>query len=121
MNEAHEPLRVLTLAKALLVDVYTQLALASFDKHIALRDQLMRATLSVASNIAEGDGRPGTKDGVRFFGIATASAEEAKVQIELAAKIGALDSKKAIELYEGYSKVCRMLNKLSEIRLNRLQ
>ena len=38
----------------------------------------------MTSNIAEGDGRPTTKDSVRFFSIAIASAAETKIQLELA-------------------------------------
>jgi four helix bundle protein len=121
MQGFHEPLKVLSLAKALLADIYSLLAGPDFDRHHALRDQLARASLSVTSNIAEGDGRPTAKDGARFFGIAIASAEEVKVQVELAANIGLIPDKKAIELYEGYSRVCRMLRRLSEVRLRRIE
>jgi len=75
----------------------------------------------VTSNIAEGDGRPTTKDSVRFFSIAVASAAETKIQLELASKMEAIPHEKAVSLHEGYSKVCRMLNKLSEVRLNRIK
>ncbi|MEY4402529.1 MAG: hypothetical protein RIR91_564 [Verrucomicrobiota bacterium] len=116
----HEPLKVLTLAKALLAEIYLLLATQNFGKHPALKDQLARASLSVASNIAEGDGRSTVRDGIRFFGFAIASAEEAKVQLELATSIGIIPVEKAVELYEGYAKVCRMLRKLSEVRLRRM-
>jgi len=121
MQGLHEPLKVLTLAKALLSEIYLLLASPNFDRHYALKDQLARASLSVASNIAEGDGRPTTRDGVRFFGIAIASAEEAKVQVELSANMGFIPRDKAVELYDGYAKVCRMLRKLSEVRLRRIE
>lgn len=121
MENRYEPLKALTLAKGLLTDVYLLLARPNFGQHLALRDQLARASLSVVSNIAEGDGRPGVRDGVRFFGIAIASADEVKAQVELAAKLGIIPGEKAIELYEGYAKVCRMLRKLSEVRLRRIE
>jgi four helix bundle protein len=121
MQGLHEPLKVLTLAKALLSEIYLLLASPNFDRHYALKDQLARASLAVARNIAEGDGRPTTRDGVRFFGIAIASAEEAKVQVELSANMGFIPRGKEVELYEGYAKVCRMLRKLSEVRLRRIE
>jgi four helix bundle protein len=121
MQGLHEPLKVLTLAKALLSEIYLLLASPNFDRHYALKDQLARASLSVASNIAEDDGRPTTRDGVRFFGIAIASAEEAKVQVELSANMGFIPRDKAVELYDGYAKVCRMLRKLSDVRLRRIE
>lgn len=119
VESAHEPLRVLALAKSLSDEVYAFTSGPRFDRFDALKKQLQRSALSVTSNIAEGDGRPTTKDGVRFFGIAIASAEETKVQLELSAKIGALRLEDAVRLHEGYSKVCRMLNKLGEVRINR--
>jgi four helix bundle protein len=116
MTTPHEPLRVLTLAKTLVKDTHVALQCPAFQKHPALRDQLSRAALSVLSNIAEGDGRASTKDGGRFFRFAIASAEESKVQIELAAEIGALPREAAVEMHAGYSKVCRMLKSLVEVR-----
>ncbi|WP_077540421.1 four helix bundle protein [Sedimentisphaera cyanobacteriorum] len=41
-----------------------------------LRDQLNRASLSIASNIAEGNGRFTKNDRKHFFGIARGSAQE---------------------------------------------
>ena len=121
MNSNHEPLQVLVFAKSLSDDVYALTSHTDFRRFAALKSQLERAALSVTSNIAEGDGRPSTKDAVRFFGIAIASAAETKIQLELASKMRAIPHPKAVSLHEGYSKVCRMLNKLSEVRLNRIK
>lgn len=119
MTADHEPLRVLTLAKVLVRDTHMALQSPSFRKHSALKDQLSRAALSVLSNIAEGDGRASARDGSRFFQIAIASAEESKVQIELSAEIGALPMEGAVELHDGYTKGCRMLKSLIEVRRQR--
>jgi four helix bundle protein len=70
----HEPLQVLVFAKSLSDEIYALTSQSDFKKFAALKTQLERAALSVTSNIAEGDGRPTTKDSVRFFGIAIASA-----------------------------------------------
>ena len=117
----HEPLQVLVFAKSLSDEIYALTSQPNFRRFSALKSQLERAALSVTSNIAEGDGRPTTKDSVRFFSIAVASAAETKIQLELASKMKAVPHEKAVSLHEGYSKVCRMLNKLSEVRLNRIK
>jgi four helix bundle protein len=121
MNSNHEPLQVLVFAKSLSDEIYALTSQPNFRRFSALKSQLERAALSVTSNIAEGDGRPTTKDSVRFFSIAVASAAETKIQLELASKMKAIPHEKAVSLHEGYSKVCRMLNKLSEVRLNRIK
>jgi four helix bundle protein len=121
MNSNHEPLQVLVFAKSLSDEIYALTSHPDFKRFTSLKSQLERAALSVTSNIAEGDGRPTTKDSVRFFGIAIASAAETKIQLELASKMRAIPHPRAVSLHEGYSKVCRMLNKLSEVRLNRIK
>jgi four helix bundle protein len=121
MKSHHEPLQVLVFAKSLSDEVYQITSHPEFRRFPALKSQLERASLSVTSNIAEGDGRPSTKDGLRFFGIAVASAAETKIQLELASKMKAIPHSRAVSLHEGYSRVCRMLNKLSEVRLDRIK
>lgn len=76
MNSNHEPLQVLVFAKSLSDEIYVLTSQSDFRRFAALKSQLERASLSVTCNIAEGDGRPSTKDAVRFFRIAIASAAE---------------------------------------------
>ena len=49
-----------------------------------LKDQLERASASVALNLAEGRGKRTTKDQVRFFQIALGSARECQAILALA-------------------------------------
>ena len=49
-----------------------------------LKNQLVRATSSVALNISEGNARFSGKDRRRFFQIAYASLKEAEIALELA-------------------------------------
>lgn len=53
-----------------------------------LGDQLNRAALSVAANIAEGNGRFTKADRKHFFGIARGSVQECVPLLELAARQG---------------------------------
>ena len=49
-----------------------------------LRDQLERASLSVAANLAEGSGKSGSKERRRFFRIAMGSLRESQALLEIA-------------------------------------
>lgn len=49
-----------------------------------LRDQLLRASSSVALNLAEGSAKPTRKDQLRFYYIALASLRECQAALDLA-------------------------------------
>jgi four helix bundle protein len=57
-----------------------------------LSDQMRRAAVSVASNIAEATGRSSRRDGARFLSIAAGSASELEYQLELVAALGLSES-----------------------------
>ena len=119
MNKPYQPLRVLELAKQVSEDVYLLTGDRRFERESTIKNQLRRAILSVPSNIAEGEGRRYSQEGIRFFKIAIASAEEAKIQLSLAARIGIVPPDKANKVIGDLSAVCRMLNKLISSRASR--
>ena len=119
MNKPFQPLRVLELAKQTAEDVYLLTGDRRFERETTLKNQLRRAVLSVPSNIAEGEGRRYSQEGIRFFKIAIASAEEAKIQLSLAMRIGIVPPDKASKAVGDLSSVCRMLNKLISSRNTR--
>jgi four helix bundle protein len=57
-----------------------------------LVDQLNRAALSIATNIAEGNGRFTVRDRKNFFGIARGSVQECIPLLELAHRRGLIES-----------------------------
>ena len=57
-----------------------------------LTDQVRRAAVSVASNIAEGCGRHSRADYLRFLDAATGSAFELEYQLTLAQRLGYMDA-----------------------------
>ena len=63
-------------------------------------DQLQRATVSIASNIAEGSSRPSDVDFAHFLDISLGSAYEVETQLLIAKNIGYLDEETHNYLYQ---------------------
>ena len=84
MNKSFEDLDVWRRAKTLAVDVCRK---ASVCKDWGFRDQIMRSSVSVPSNIAEGAERNGRKEFVQFLGIARGSLGELRTQIMIGAEL----------------------------------
>lgn len=78
------------------------------EERYGLCDQLRRAVVSIPSNIAEGRGRDTAKDFSHFLMLARGSLNEVSTQLELAARLGYLDSGSG--LYEESLEIGKMLN-----------
>ena len=106
-------LKVLVEATELAVAVY-RLA-DSFPSHerFGLASQMRRAAVSVGSNIAEGSGRRGQRDFVRFLDIARGSTSEISFQLAIAARFGYGSSSERADVEEKLDHVQRMLNRLT--------
>lgn len=87
-------------------------------KDWGLKDQMQRAAVSIASNIAEGHERRG-KDFMRFLRIARGSAAEVRTQIYIARKIGLVPDQQFIKLIDESKQISRMLTGLSKSIENR--
>ena len=77
-----------------------------------LADQLNRAALSVATNLAEGNGRFTKADRKNFFTIARGSAQECVPLLELARRRRLLDDARHAALREELETIARMLSGL---------
>ncbi len=77
-----------------------------------LADQLNRAALSIAANIAEGNGRFTKADRRNFFGIARGSVQECVPLLELAARQGLLKSDRHEQLKSDLEEIAKMLSGL---------
>ena len=78
------------------------------EERYGLCDQLRRAVVSIPSNIAEGRGRDSAKDFSHFLTLARGSLNEVATQLELAVRLGYLDSGSG--LYEESQEIRKMLN-----------
>ena len=74
-----------------------------------LVDQLNRAALSIATNLAEGNGRFTKPDRRHFFTIARGSAQECIPILEIARRRGLIDDQAAIALRERLEVIAKMI------------
>lgn len=77
-----------------------------------LVDQLNRASLSIAANIAEGNGRFTKPDRKNFFGIPRGSVQECVPLLELARRRQLFDDAAHAEMKERLEEIARMLSGL---------
>ena len=79
-------------AKSAIIDIYKILESFPQEERYALCDQLKRAAISIASNIAEGFGRYSEKERIYFLNNANGSLMEVSCQIDLAEALGYIDN-----------------------------
>ena len=67
MGNGFKDLSVWQKSRDLAVNMYKLTSKGPFKHDFGLRDQVRRAAVSIASNIAEGDERDINKEAIRFF------------------------------------------------------
>ena len=84
-------------------------------EQFALADQLRRASKSICANVAEGFSRRShsVAEFKRFLVVAFGSAEETRVWIRFAHRLGYLEEKTANNLLAQYLEICKMLRALN--------
>lgn len=82
------------------------------EENFGLTSQIRRSTVSVPSNIAEGFGRQGLGDYIRFLNIAIASLFEMQTQLEISYNLEYTSKEKFEILYENSREIERMLSSL---------
>jgi len=112
-------LRVWQEGKQLAIEVYKITGNARFSKDYGLRDQVQRAAVSIASNIAEGYERNSHKDFVRYLLIAKGSLSELRTQMEIASEIGHIDENVFEQIEDRCKKITGMLINLIKARRER--
>ena len=78
----------------------------------ALQDQMKRASVSVPSNIAEGQARNSKKEFIQFLSIAKGSKAELETQLLLCIKLGYLIDSDISEAMKSLSEISKMLSAL---------
>lgn len=77
-----------------------------------LVSQIRRATVSIASNIAEGNSRRSVPDYVQFLRISRGSCAEVETQLIISKNLGYLDEEKSLKLNQDIIEISKMLNGL---------
>jgi four helix bundle protein len=111
MGDFHQ-LVVWQKAHNLTLDVYR--ATANFPKHemFGLTSQVRRASVSIPANIAEGTGRGGDREFLRFLTIAMGSAAELEYHVLLAHELNYVSDHDYETIIKSTSEVLRMLRRL---------
>ena len=99
-------------ARSLAVELYMISNSGELGKDFGLRDQIRRAAVSIASNIAEGKERETIAEFIRYLYIAKGSAGELKTQLLIAQDIGYLDQMSSKELRLKIESVSAMIGAL---------
>lgn len=111
-----EDLLVWQKSTDLSVRIYKLTGKGIFDKDFGLRDQLRRATVSVPSNISEGDESGTNKQSVRYLYTAKGSLAEIYTQVTIAYEIGYIEANIKSELLAECRSISAMLSNLIKIR-----
>ena len=109
-------LEVWKKARQLAIVVYGLTADGPLGKDFGLRDQMRRATVSICSNIAEGNDRNSNKDAARFLFMAKGSSAELMSQTEIALGVGYLGKEEAERLIVSCDEISKMLRGLIKHR-----
>jgi four helix bundle protein len=89
--------------------IYQSTRLFPKDEQFGLTSQIRRSSISIPSNIAEGFGREGNNDYLRFLNISLSSLFEIQTQLEIAKNVHYLNVTEFNLLYEDSRELERIL------------
>lgn len=109
--QSFEDLEVWKLACRISVQLYRDLRDC---RDFGLKDQMTRAAVSIASNIAEGSERNSKPDFNRFLNIAKGSAAELRTQMYIASRIGVITQEQQAIYIADLKQLSAMLHALAK-------
>jgi four helix bundle protein len=110
--KSYRELRVWQQSVDFCVKVYQVTSIFPKEELYGLTSQIRRASVSVPSNIAEGQARNTTGEFSQFLGISKGSLAEVDTQLEIAKRLGFL-SNESFQLFENeIETIGKMLNAL---------
>ena len=112
MLKAYKELIIWQKAMDLTVEVYRLVKLLPREETYALSDQMRRATVSIPSNIAEGQGRSSKQEFVKFLAIARGSQAELDTQLQICIRLNYFSKEQADVALGLCDEIHKMLNSL---------
>ena len=109
-------LKVWQHSKDLAVDIYRLTDQGLFIKDFGLRDQMRRSSVSIPSNIAEGDDLDTDKQSIRHFYIARGSIAELRTQLIISLEIEYISFEKYTDIEKRCDTISAMLTGLIKHR-----
>ena len=107
-----EDLKAWQRSRELFKMVHEVLSRAPFCKNLILKNQMMRASLSIMSNISEGFDRGGDKEFIQFLYISKGSCSELKSQLFAARDTGYLEQVEFQAIFDLAEEISRILQGL---------
>ena len=113
-SSSYKDLKVWQKACDVAVEIYSLTGELPKDERFGLSSQMQRASVSIASNIAEGSKRDG-KDFIHFIRISQGSGAELETQLQILLRIYPLvNNKKVDSVLKSLDEVMKMLYSLSK-------
>ena len=112
MSGSYRELKAWQKAIELVVDVYSFTRAFPRDEVYGLANQLRRAAVSIASNIAEGKGRCTDNEFLLFLHHARGSVFEVETQLTIAGRLGYATEAEVQRMGGSAGEIARMLNGL---------
>lgn len=116
-NRGFENLIVWQMAHKFVLDVYRHSKGFPREELFGLTSQYRRAAVSIAANIAEGYGKKGVNDKLRFYNIAEGSINECRYYIILSKDLEYVNKAQSDLLYSELSIVQKLLSSYSKALL----
>ena len=114
-----EKLNVWIDSKELVKEIYLITQKFPNDEKFGLTNQLRRASISVASNLAEGTSRNTNKDKAHFSTMAFSSLMETLNQIIIAKELNFINENEYLSIRTEIEKISNKLNALRKSQLNK--
>jgi len=111
---SYQDLSVWQKAMDLVVTIYKATSAFPKTETYGLANQLRRAAISVASNIAEGSAKRSTREFIRFINIASGSVAEMQTQTILSQRLDYFDAVTYARVIQSVDEIGRMLHGLQE-------
>ena len=108
-DHTYRKLLVWQKSMSLVTEIYKEVRTFPKDELYALTSPIKRSATSIPSNIAEGYGRDGKKDYLRFLNISLSSLFELQTQLEISFNLKFLNDDSFNKLYDDTREIERML------------